>query len=789
MSSKSALARVPCKSVRQECPAKVSSKRVLSRVPCKMLLLLDDCASHLHKEKTSIFIFAFVSVYSAPHKVTAFGFVGSTWSFFNMQQVSASAWDLAAGNLRGFSGTADNRQLLPLGVAQYDDHMLQHTDGRALRSLCDPEMGGPSPVKMLKVKEPKEILQEILFTPPENPQVSVLIDCGALLTGMSNREVAQAALSLCGRFRAAIYFDDDNQILVLDRDGRDIPLAKSPLQPVHECFTYLDDKHTRGTDLRFAPGAVGAVTICRKTTKDRLVQACMRMRSLGLGQKVMLFVDIEAGRQLEGEVREHVQPSAGLILAFVTARTAEELKSAVVHWALQGAAFATREPFLKKVLQGFGGECASLAKLCRESEDFQLSGYCQSLATRPSAQEIPSRARQTPKRILKSAGLSGKAEQQCTESADGMIDKQLKYLEDHELLSSEAVLVSSMDEEQEREREQEQERERELEIEMEVEVCPPPVQAHRPLSEKSWVWSHALQRGFVTHCKNGRTEYPSLHPITADELERFGMFLPQLRTLKDIPSNFFVTKNWLCSVSVADADCSLLEKAHSLRPVDAYLLSREHHENQPVTESIILLSGWEASQVLREMRYWSKHMQPERATQSDDFSVQLNHLSDVGRSMSVCPWGYAKLPLAKQCAVLKLFNGCCGFSESERPEIAKFLGLLEPSCLDGAAKLHLWNERQSRRLWDALRGLRVLSRNGFVKFVPKVEDPNLREEVEIVLERDITAYTSKMAWLPQLLEHISSRRPDPTTVVPEMVKFRLQGHFFQGSNLEEILDL
>ena len=65
------------KSVKQDCPARASSKRVLSRVPCKTLLLLDDCASHLHKEKTSIFIFALVSVYSALHKVTAFGFVGS----------------------------------------------------------------------------------------------------------------------------------------------------------------------------------------------------------------------------------------------------------------------------------------------------------------------------------------------------------------------------------------------------------------------------------------------------------------------------------------------------------------------------------------------------------------------------------------------------------------------------------------------------------------------------------------------------------------------------------------
>ena len=79
-------ARVCSKSVQQECQERVScksvlprvcSKRVLSRVPCKTLLLLDDCASHLHKEKTSIFISALVSVHSALHKVTAFGFVGS----------------------------------------------------------------------------------------------------------------------------------------------------------------------------------------------------------------------------------------------------------------------------------------------------------------------------------------------------------------------------------------------------------------------------------------------------------------------------------------------------------------------------------------------------------------------------------------------------------------------------------------------------------------------------------------------------------------------------------------
>ena len=86
VSSKECQERVSSKSFQQECQERVScksvlprasSKRVLSRVPCKTLLLLDDCAIHLHKEKTSMFISALVSVHSALHKVTAFGFVGS----------------------------------------------------------------------------------------------------------------------------------------------------------------------------------------------------------------------------------------------------------------------------------------------------------------------------------------------------------------------------------------------------------------------------------------------------------------------------------------------------------------------------------------------------------------------------------------------------------------------------------------------------------------------------------------------------------------------------------------
>ena len=272
-----------------------------------------------------------------------------------------------------------------------------------------------------------------------------------------------------------------------------------------------------------------------------------------------------------------------------------------------------------------------------------------------------------------------------------------------------------MDEEQEREREQEKEREKEVEIETEAEVCPPPVQAHTPLAEKQWEWGHALQKGFVSDCLNECDGCPRLHAITADELERCGMHLPQLLDFRDMPSHLFITSNWLCSVQITDDHCSPLERAHTLRAVDTFLLSPAKDQ----VTSIILLSGWEASNVLVEMRYLSKHA-PQRATQAEEFFAQLCHLSDTGKSMCACRVGYPKLPRAEHRAVRKLFNGSCDYSLSECAEVVKFLGLLQPRSAYNFAS-HQWNEQQSQRLWEALRDQKVLSRNSFVKEVPDAQ--------------------------------------------------------------------
>ena len=109
----------------------------------------------------------------------------------------------------------------------------------------------------------------------QDPGIRVLLDVGAQILDLSNRQVAKAWLDCtpATEIAGAIYFSKDDKLMVLARNGMTQPLSSSPLvEQLHRCVTYLDDAHTRGTDLKFPLGFRAAVTLGHKVTKDRLVQ-------------------------------------------------------------------------------------------------------------------------------------------------------------------------------------------------------------------------------------------------------------------------------------------------------------------------------------------------------------------------------------------------------------------------------------------------------------------------------------------------------------------------------------
>jgi hypothetical protein len=73
---------------------------------------------------------------------------------------------------------------------------------------------------------------------------------------------------------AVIFFSDQDELSVLTRNGMVDPFLTSPFagSQLDRCFVYLDQSHTRGTDLKLPDNYRAAVTLGPGVTKDTLVQ-------------------------------------------------------------------------------------------------------------------------------------------------------------------------------------------------------------------------------------------------------------------------------------------------------------------------------------------------------------------------------------------------------------------------------------------------------------------------------------------------------------------------------------
>ena len=109
------------------------------------------------------------------------------------------------------------------------------------------------------------------------PEIRVLLDVGAQILDFSNGQVAKEWLEITRAAAGAIYFNENDELTVLPRNGFPQLLSSSPLsEQLDGCLVYLDHAHTRGTDIRLPSGSRAAVTLGPKMTKDALVQGQIR---------------------------------------------------------------------------------------------------------------------------------------------------------------------------------------------------------------------------------------------------------------------------------------------------------------------------------------------------------------------------------------------------------------------------------------------------------------------------------------------------------------------------------
>ena len=252
------------------------------------------------------------------------------------EQLGTSAWDLCDAKHKpktGFSGTNDSRYLLPANMSYISLPELRSTNGSLLHNLLKEENKN----HFYYFLKQSDKLTEILLTKINNvSNCNLLLDVGALMVNISNESLSKKWLKMNKSAEAAVFFDADNNLRVMNREGKIFNYELSPYKNnLKGCLIYLDEYHTRGTDLKIPKGTIGAVTLGKNVTKDKLMQACMRMRMLGNGHSVRFFASNEVHNQIKANCRSNKIRSFDVI-KWAIEKSRDQIVNGFIFWGLQG---------------------------------------------------------------------------------------------------------------------------------------------------------------------------------------------------------------------------------------------------------------------------------------------------------------------------------------------------------------------------------------------------------------------------------------------------------------------
>ena len=304
-------------------------------------------------------------------------------------KISMSAWDLCLSKNKfdsgadkpttGFSGTNESQLLLPLTIKQRDLPQILGTNAMVLSNLLRSVNNsyyhfGPC----------ADTLDEDILNKAVETGARVLLDVGALMLQMDNKKVAQEwlkKLSGTTNISAAVFFGKDDRLMVLDRQDHLCSFTFSPYNDqLDHCVVYLDDIHTRGTDLRFPFNTLACVTLGKGLTKDRLVQACMRMRLLGKGHSVYFSAANDVHISITKQMKSlHRVPEAADILRWVLKNSCDFVRDGLMHWSSHGLIRSIKDAAESSVKnaslnmhQITSDDLKELGKNCTEDEVLKL---------------------------------------------------------------------------------------------------------------------------------------------------------------------------------------------------------------------------------------------------------------------------------------------------------------------------------------------------------------------------------------------------------------------------------
>ncbi len=170
----------------------------------------------------------------------------------------------------GFSGTNDNRTLLPLNIEQRDLTGLAHTNAEVLTYLLQPRNRH---YHLAADFQGRRLTEYQFLKSIHRLGIRMLLDAGAQILELDNESLVRTWLTIDCKADAAVFFDKEDKARILYKDGRSVPLVASHFNDnLGACLVYLDEAHTRGTDLKMPACTVAALTLGPSQTKDHTIQ-------------------------------------------------------------------------------------------------------------------------------------------------------------------------------------------------------------------------------------------------------------------------------------------------------------------------------------------------------------------------------------------------------------------------------------------------------------------------------------------------------------------------------------
>lgn len=203
------------------------------------------------------------------------------------------------------------------------DQRVSHDTMRtlAVNGLIRKHINERSNVHILAKQKTKGYIASLMEVKDQG-ELSAIIDVGAHFNGVSNVEVAQELATVIKgkkpQIQYILFYDtrenpqgllsalstsDPTKIIALGNSSEDVLSAR--LGPPSLRFTYYDQAHTLGTDIRQPVGSRAIITVAKDTIESDLQQGAMRMRDLANTQHLSIVIDPELNAHILAEKKKN----------------------------------------------------------------------------------------------------------------------------------------------------------------------------------------------------------------------------------------------------------------------------------------------------------------------------------------------------------------------------------------------------------------------------------------------------------------------------------------------------